>query len=118
MAAWAGLLASLAYYELFLFLLGQQWLLWITCLANIGFMIYLSCYLEQWVSEIHIVSTTVIGSFMLMIGTNACLGVYNNVYNPFVLSELQAKGLLVTINKWYLAYLALFCLCVIVGLLV
>ena len=54
---------------------------------------------------------------MLMIGTNACLGVYNNLYNPFVLSELQSAGLLVTINTWYLAYLALFCLCVIVGLL-
>ena len=65
-----------------------------------------------------IVSTTIIGSYMLMIGTNACIGEYNNLYNPFVLAELQSKGLLVTLNTWYLAYLALFCLCVMVGLLV
>ena len=54
---------------------------------------------------------------MLMIGTNACLGEYNNLYNPFILSELQAMGLLVSLNTWYLAYLGLFFLCVMVGLL-
>ena len=69
-------------------------------------------------AEVLIVSTSSIGSYMLMVGTNAYIGDENNIYNPFTMAELQKAGLLVTIKLESLAYLAFYlvscCLSVVI----
>ena len=55
---------------------------------------------------------------MLMLGINACIGMFSNLYNPLLLAKLKKEGLLVTMNRWYLVYLCFFTVLCAIGMLV
>ena len=114
-AAWGALCASLVLFNLCLFYLGQQWLLYVVMIAAMGALITLSYYKQQ---EATILSTALVGSYMMMLSTNAFIGNFNNLYNPFLAAELKANGLLVTIDYWYMAFLGLFLVCFALGVIV
>ena len=44
-------------------------------------------------------------------------GFYNNLYNPFIVAELYARGLLGFMRLRYLAFLSFFAVCSAIGTL-
>ena len=102
LAGWAGFCFGLLLNEKIMFWADYIWLFWIINLFSViaGVVMLLKFY-----DEGLIVSSVIVGSYMIMRGITCFIGGY---YNEFVIARAVREGILNEADPYYWMYLGVF----------
>ena len=112
LAAWGGVSLGLILYSSVIYRAEMEWLFWLTVIT-MGLAAAISVFF--FFDGIVIASTVIIGSYLLVRGTECYAGHY---VNEFEMIKIGKAGSLAEVDPWYWVYMAGFVVSVTLGSLV